>query len=112
MPGTPAPRKEAPVPRVHHLVVLKFRPETTAKTVAELFRALADLRKVIPGIEHFCGGPYSSPEGLNQGFTHGFVITFTSPAARDAYLTHPEHEAVKHRFLPGVEQVIAFDFEE
>jgi hypothetical protein len=92
--------------------LLKFRPDTTERTVAELFQALADLRKTIPGIEHFCGGPYSSPEGLNHGFTHGFVMTFASPAARDGYLTHPEHEQVKARFLPGVANVIAFDFEE
>jgi hypothetical protein len=98
--------------KVHHLVVLKFRPETTAKTIAELFEALAGLRRTIPGIEHFAGGPYSSPEGLNHGFTHGFVMTFSSAAARDAYLSHPEHDAVKYRFLPGVENVIAFDFEE
>jgi len=100
------------VRKVHHLVLLKFRPDTTAGAIAELFRALADLRTSIPGIEHFCGGPYSSPEGLNQGFTHGFVMTFASPAARNAYLTHPEHDRVKVRFLPGVESVIAFDFEE
>jgi hypothetical protein len=99
------------MPRVHHLVLLKFRPETTARTIAELFQALADLRKVIPGLEDFKGGPYASPEGLNQGFTHGFAMTFSGAAARDAYLEHPEHERVKQRFLPGVENVIAFDFE-
>ena len=98
--------------KVHHLVLLKFRPGTPERTVAELFRALADLRQSIPGIERFGGGPYSSPEGLNQGFTHGFVMTFASPAARDGYLTHPDHEQVKLRFLPAVENVIAFDFEE
>jgi hypothetical protein len=99
------------VRKVYHLVLLKFRPETTERTVAELFQALADLRQVIPGIEEFKGGPYSSPEGLNQGFTHGFVMAFSGAGARDAYLGHPEHEWVKQRFLPGVESVIAFDFE-
>ena len=97
--------------KVYHVVLLKFKPETPAQTVAELFEALAALREVIPGIEDFRGGPYSSPEGLNQGYTHGFLMTFTGAAARDAYLTHPEHERVKDRFLPGVESVVAFDFE-
>jgi hypothetical protein len=39
-------------------------------------------------------------------------MTFTDPAARDRYLTHPDHEAVKERFLPFVASVVAFDFEE
>jgi hypothetical protein len=99
------------VRKVYHLVLLKFRPETTERTVADLFQTLADLEKVIPGIEQFRGGPYSSPEGLNQGFTHGFLMTFTDAAARNAYLEHPEHEWVKQRFLPGVANVVAFDFE-
>ena len=98
--------------KVHHLVLLKFKPDTTPATVAALFEALGRLRTVIPGIEAFRGGPYASPEGLNQGFTHGFAMTFSSVAARDAYLAHPEHERVKEQFLPGVADVIAFDFEE
>jgi hypothetical protein len=98
--------------KVHHVVLLKFKPDTTVATVAALFEALARLPAVIPGIERFRGGPYSSPEGLNQGFTHGFVTTFVSAEARNGYLSHPEHERVKEQFLPGVADVIAFDFEE
>jgi hypothetical protein len=98
--------------RVHHLVVVKFKPDTSATTVSRLFAALARLKQVIPGIAHYAGGPYASPEGLNQGFTHGFLMTFTNAAARDTYLTHPDHEQVKRDFLPSIENVIAFDFEE
>ena len=88
--------------KVHHLVLLKFKPDTPATTIAELFEALARLQTVIPGIAHFCGGAYSSPEGLNQGFTHGFTMTFTGAEARNRYLSHAEHERVKEQFLPGV----------
>ena len=57
-------------------------------------------------------GPYSSPEGLNRGSTHGCLMTFADAAARNSYLTHPDHEKVKEQFLPFVEEVVAFDFEE
>jgi hypothetical protein len=97
---------------IHHLVVVKFQPNTPPATVTGLFAALARLPSVIPGILHYAGGPYSSPEGLNQGFTHGFLMSFVSAAARDTYLTHPEHEQLKRDFLPSVENVVAFDFEE
>jgi hypothetical protein len=107
----PAGSNGAAMP-VHHMVLLRFKPAATAAVVDQLFAALADLKKTIPGIVHFAGGPYSSPEGFNQGFTHGFLMTFTDPAARDAYLVDPEHEKVKQTFLPLVDNVVAFDFVE
>jgi hypothetical protein len=98
--------------KVHHIVLLKFKAAASASVVANLFAALGQLRATIPGITHYCWGPYASPEGMNQGFTHAFIMTFDGSAARDVYLTHPDHEKVKADFLPSVENVVAFDFEE
>jgi hypothetical protein len=98
--------------KTHHIVLLRFRPTTTEVSIAQLYRELDDLRGSIPGILHYCHGPYSSPEGLNQGLTHGFIMTFADTAARDGYLSHPDHERVKARVLPGVQKVVVFDFEE
>ena len=98
--------------KVQHMVVVRFKAGVPAEKITGLFAQLAGLRQVIPGIEHFSGGPSASPEGLNQGFTHGFLMTFRDAAARDVYLPHPEHERVKEAILPHVEDVIAFDFEE
>ena len=66
----------------------------------------------MPGMLHCAGGPYSSPEGMNQGFTHGLLVTFSDAAARNHYLTHPDHERIKREFLPLVDNAVAFDFEE
>ncbi len=96
---------------IKHIVLLKFKPTTTEALIEDAFQNLAGLKGLIPGIAEFVGGPYSSPEGLNQGYTHGFVMTFDSPEARDAYLPHPEHERVKSKIAPLVESVVAFDFE-
>jgi len=98
--------------KAHHIVLLKFKPATTAAVIAELFARLGQLRQTIAGIDHYCHGPYASPEGMNQGYTHGFIMTFRDAACRDVYLTHPHHEQVKEAFLPSVENVVAFDFEE
>ena len=95
--------------QVQHLVLLSFKPGQDVHAPA-LYAALTELRK-LPGMLDFRGGPYSSPEGLNSGFTHGFVMTFADAAARDHYLVHPEHEKLKAKFLPMIEKVIAFDFE-
>lgn len=99
------------MPGIQHLVLVKFKPEVSADTIDQLFAQLAELKQLIPGISYFAGGPYSSHEGLNQGYTHGFLMTFESTEARDAYLPHPEHERVKDAILPNVEGVVSFDFE-
>jgi hypothetical protein len=94
---------------IRHIVLIRFSA-AKAHRMPELYAALDGLRKVVAGFVAIEGGAYSSPEGLNQGFTHGFIMTFTDAASRDAYLNHPEHEKVKQGFLPDLEAVIAFDF--
>lgn len=99
------------MPMIQHMVLVQIKPEVTPAKITEIFDSLAQLPELIPGITYFAGGPYSSPEGLNQGYTHGFLITFESVEARDNYLPHPEHERVKAELLPCINGVIAFDFE-
>lgn len=99
---------------ITHMVLLKVRPTVPAEDVSRVFQAIGDLQKKIPGILSYSWGPYSSPEGLNRGFTHGFCMTFVNAPARDVYLDHPEHEKVKAIVLEvldgGLQGVIAFDF--
>ena len=99
------------MPVVQHMVVVKFKPETAETVISEIYRELAKLQNLISGITSFSGGPYASPEGLNGGYTHGFLFTFDSPESRDNYLPHPEHERVKDAILPHIDGVVAFDFE-
>ncbi|MFM9073591.1 MAG: Dabb family protein [Cyanobium sp.] len=98
---------------VDHLVLFRFRPEVSQQEIRLLFEELRGLASQVDGICGFRGGAYSSPEGLNQGFSHGFVMTFQSPAARDAYLPHPAHQLVVEKILPmlegGLSGVVAFD---
>jgi hypothetical protein len=96
--------------KIHHMVLVKFAAAKLQRA-PELMVALENLRKIMPGFLALCGGPYSSPEGLNQGYTHGYLMTFASADARNEYLTHPEHEKLKAAFLPDLEGVVAFDFE-
>ena len=99
---------------VHHLVLFRFRADLPPEAVPALFAELRALGERIPGITGFSGGADLSKEGLTKGFTHGFSMTFTDAAARDAYLTHPEHQRVVEQLLPllegGIEGVLTFDF--
>ncbi len=98
-----------------HMVLFKVRPDVSAERLERVFRAIGDLRGAIPGILDYSYGAYASPEGLQRGYTHGFCMTFESPAARDAYLPHPRHEEVKGQVLEvlagGIDGVLAFDYE-
>jgi hypothetical protein len=100
---------------VKHCVLIKLRSDNPPGTAENVLRELSGLKDKIPGILDFCGGPYSSGEGLSRGYTHGFIMTFESAAARDGYLVHPEHVATAQRLLPfaegGIDGVLAFDFE-
>ncbi len=93
---------------MNHIVLLSFNDPTRA---APLFAALERLKETVPGITSYSFGPYSSHEGMNRGYTHGFVFVFENAAARDVYLDHPDHVKVKETFLPAVSQVVAFDYE-
>lgn len=103
------------MPQVKHAVLMKFKVATPPQKIREIFDVLAGLRRRIPGLLDFSGGPYSSAESLNQGFTHGFVMTFADAASRDGYIPHPEHDKVKQLILPeldgGIKGIVAFDWE-
>jgi hypothetical protein len=94
---------------IYHIVLLTFKPGHE-HLMQPLHDALATLKTKLPGMTGLCGGPYDSPEGFNQGYTHGFVMTFADAAARNEYLVHPDHEKVKADFLPRVDKAVAFDF--
>ena len=77
---------------VRHVVVFKYKKDAAPDKIAQVTRAFADLKDKIPGIIAFEHGINNSPEGKNLGFTHVYLVTFESAAARDAYLPHPEHK--------------------
>ena len=85
-------------------------PSTSDATIAECFSSMEGMVGSIPGLLDFHFGPYDSAEGLNEGYTHGFIMTFESPQARNDYLPHPVHEEVKDIVVPNLERVVVFDF--
>jgi hypothetical protein len=98
-------------PKVKHVALLKFKEGTSQEQIDEVFNQLLDLSENVAGIDDYVAGPNNSPEGLSDGFTHGFVMTFHDAAARDAYLTNADHQRFQSSALPIVEKVTVFDFE-
>jgi len=97
--------------KVKHVALWKFKEGTPPEKIDMVLQELLDVSETIPGIEDYVSGANNSPEGMTQGYTHGFVMTFENAEARDAYVSHPDHERAKAVILPHIESVIIFDFE-
>lgn len=96
---------------IRHFGVFQFKKEVSALQIDACFEALKGMVGQIEGLIFCEHGPYNGNEGLNGEFTHGFLMTFDSAEARDAYLPHPIHERVKELVVPCLEQCIVFDIE-
>lgn len=95
---------------LQHVVLIRFLPAATAEDIARISQHFAALARQIPGILTLSGGPDVSPEGLQHGFTHGWLVQFVDAAARDAYLVHPAHQAFVSMLKPFVDDVLVCDF--
>lgn len=102
---TSAQKKE-----LRHVVMFKFKDSSTPadiKSVEDAFRALPTKIKQIKGYEW---GTNNSPEGLDQGFTHVFFLTFKSEEDRAIYLPHPDHKAFGTLLGPHLDKVMVLDY--
>ena len=95
---------------LRHIVLIKFNDATTPDQRAELEAAFVALSSKIPQVRSLEWGPNTSPEGLDRGFTHCFLVTFDSEADRDAYLPHPAHQAFVSGLKPQLADVLVVDY--
>lgn len=96
---------------VRHFGLFKFKDGVDANAINECFEAMESMVGKVPGLLEIEHGAHNSDEGLDDGFTHGFIMSFEDAEARDAYLPHPVHESVKDIVVPRLERVIVLDFE-
>jgi hypothetical protein len=98
---------------VKHVVVFKYKSTATTAQIDEVTAAFVSLKNKIPGITSFEYGVNNSPENLNKGFTHVYLLTFKNAQARDNYLPHPEHKKFGELLgkLAVLEEPFVVDFE-
>lgn len=95
---------------LRHVVMFKFKESATPANIKLVEEEFAKLPQKIGGIISYEWGTNSSPEGLNQGLTHCFILTFTSDKDRDAYLIHQAHKDFGKILGPYLDKVTVFDF--
>jgi hypothetical protein len=96
--------------RLQHVVAFKFLEDATPAQIREIEEAFAALKQKIPEIHHFEWGTNVSPEGLDKGFTHCFILTFQTEKDRDIYLEHPRHKEFVKLVGPVVADAFVIDF--
>ena len=74
-----------------HVVLFKFKDATPEAKVQAIETAFRDLCQELPFVIDFEWGRNNSPENLNNGLTHCFLVSFASEQDRDLYLPHPAH---------------------
>ena len=96
--------------KIYHVVSFKFKDTATPEQIKEVEKAFKALKGKIREIKSLEWGTNISPEKLNKGFTHAWVLTFNSEKDRDAYLVHPAHKAFGSSLGPVLGDVFVVDF--
>jgi hypothetical protein len=93
-----------------HVVSIKFKADATPAQIKGVETAFRALKTKIPQIATLEWGTNNSPEKMNKGFTHCFVLSFESEADRAVYLPHPEHKKFGAVLGPVMDDVMVVDF--
>lgn len=95
---------------LRHVVLFGWKANANKDSIQAAVKAFEALPKQISLIKNFEWGVNNSPENLNQGLTHCFLLTFSSEKDRDAYLIHPIHKSFT-KLLPNIlDKVTVVDY--
>ncbi len=97
-------------PMLRHVVLFKFKDSSTPEQIKEVEDAFLALPSKIKEIKSLEWGLNNSPEGLNDGFTHVYFLTFDSEEDRAVYLPHPDHKAFGATLSPHLDKVLVVDY--
>jgi hypothetical protein len=95
---------------LRHVVLFGWKANANKDSIEIAIKAFGELPNQIKTIKSYEWGVNNSPEKLNQGLTHCFVLTFSSEKDRDDYLVHPIHVAFT-KLLPNIlDKVTVVDY--
>ncbi|KAJ5990313.1 hypothetical protein N7522_010520 [Penicillium canescens] len=95
---------------ITHIVLFQFKSDVAADIVYGACQRMLALRDDClhpssqkPYIKASLGGKDNSPEGIQNGITHAFVVEFANAADRDYYV---KHDPVHQDFIKSLDGVI------
>jgi hypothetical protein len=93
-----------------HVVMFQFKEGISKTQIAEVEDAFMALQGKIDTIVDIEFGTNVSPEGLNDGLTHCFLVTFKNKAGLEVYLPHTAHGKFVDLIKPRLEKVMVIDY--
>lgn len=61
---------------IHHVVLLRLRPEVSEAEIGAVFAELHALQGDLPGLRSVASGRSESPEHIELCYMHGLVLQF------------------------------------
>ena len=100
---------------IRHIVLTKFKPETSEDTITDIFDGLSALAETLPGAGGFTGGRSQSPEQIERGYMHGFGSDFDSWDALQNYADNEDHRALGGQLVAnavgGIDGILVLDLD-
>ena len=108
--NTPSIKTRISKKQLRHVVLFKFKENTSKDAIARAEKAFVALPSKISQIKSFEWGINNSTEGINKGFTHCYFLSFNSEEDRAIYLLHPDHKAFGEILKPIIDDVLVVDY--
>lgn len=98
---------------IRHIVLIRFQSDVSEAAIAALWDDLMTIRDKVPGTLSITAGRSQSPERIERGYMHGFVVDFADWDALAAYQTHPDHQRLGAALVDaaqgGLDGILVFD---
>lgn len=98
---------------IRHIVLIRFRDDVSAAAIAAMFAELHEIQHKIAGVLAITAGRSESPEQIERGYMHGFVVDFAGWEVLQAYQDHPAHQALGAQLVAaaagGKDGILVFD---
>ncbi len=96
---------------IRHVLLLEFKLGVTESDMLSVFKEFESMPSKVDGVLSVEWGLNNSPENINRGFTHCVFMTFADEQGRNNYLPHPEHELLKAKLDPLLDNIIVLDYQ-
>lgn len=98
---------------IRHIVLTKFKPGTPEETIKRIYAGLSAVTDRLSGARNFAGGRSESPEQIERGYMHGFVVDFDDWAALETYQNNEEHKVFGRQLVEnavgGIDGILVLD---
>lgn len=105
-----AKKKEKNKALLRHVVLFSFKSTSSAEEVKSVEEAFYNLYGKVLQIKDFEWGTNMSPEQLNQGLTHCFILTYHSLQDLNDYQNHLAHQEFQKVLSPHMDKVLVIDY--